>query len=547
MRLTFAGSGALRRARGPALCRFAAAAERLRRHRPGAPRPHRAQPAARPAPRRDVGPRRSGIDPAALDLDRRSARGVGTARADLRWRIAPGRAGAALPIRRSRDLSGLERRRALGEPRPSRPQPAASRLPFRGCRIRDGEHDQRPSTAPRRRSPGSAPACASASRARASGRSSPARSRAPPTGCASGFFPRQAGAPFELQGGEQKTFTVFLCVAPEGEADLAWVHDPLVAVPAAGLRRRQRRVRALRAGAGGSSRRVPAPGRRGDRRSALVLRQARGDRRVRLAQLRRHLGGSRGDVLRRRAAGDLALQQPVRPACTASCCTSRAAATRAGSSSAPRSPGTSSTSTSTAPTPTSRPTTAGCSGTRRTTTTPAAPPTAATAPTARAPRDRRRYGGGPSCEHVYTTGLLYFHFLTGDPAARAAVLQLADWVLRMDDGTHSLLGYVDPGPTGLASYTRTFDYHGPGRGAGNSINALLDAYRLTGRAALPRQGRSADRPLHSSARRAGAARARRSGDALVLHGLPPGARQVPRPASASSVSTTARSPTRAPA
>jgi hypothetical protein len=93
--------------------------------------------------------------------------------------------------------------------------------------------------------------------------------------------------------------------------------------------------------------------------------------------------------------------------------------------------------------------------------------------------DPRAYGGGPSCEHAYTTGLLYFHFLTGDPAARAAVLQLADWVLRMDDGRHNLLGHIDPGPTGLASYTRTFDYHGPGRGAGNSITILLDAYVLT--------------------------------------------------------------------
>ncbi len=34
--------------------------------------------------------------------------------------------------------------------------------------------------------------------------------------------------------------------------------------------------------------------------------------------------------------------------------------------------------------------------------------------------------------------------------------------------------------TGLASKTRDFDYHGPGRGAGNSINALVDGWRLTG-------------------------------------------------------------------
>ena len=90
------------------------------------------------------------------------------------------------------------------------------------------------------------------------------------------------------------------------------------------------------------------------------------------------------------------------------------------------------------------------------------------------------YGGGPSCEHNYTTGLLYLHCLTGDPRPRAAVLQLADWVLRMDDGSESLLAAIDPGPTGLASYTRTFDYHGPGRGAGNSVNALLDAHWLVG-------------------------------------------------------------------
>jgi len=90
------------------------------------------------------------------------------------------------------------------------------------------------------------------------------------------------------------------------------------------------------------------------------------------------------------------------------------------------------------------------------------------------------YGGGPSCEHNYTTGLLYYHYLTGDPLAREAVLELAEWVLRMDDGSRNVLGLVDDGPTGLASATREPTYHGPGRGAGNSVNALLDAWLLTG-------------------------------------------------------------------
>jgi hypothetical protein len=90
------------------------------------------------------------------------------------------------------------------------------------------------------------------------------------------------------------------------------------------------------------------------------------------------------------------------------------------------------------------------------------------------------YGGGPSCEHNYTTGLLHYYYLTGDLLASEAVLELAEWVLRMDDGSRNILGLVDDGPTGLASATREPSYHGPGRGASNSVNALLDAWLLTG-------------------------------------------------------------------
>ena len=94
-------------------------------------------------------------------------------------------------------------------------------------------------------------------------------------------------------------------------------------------------------------------------------------------------------------------------------------------------------------------------------------------------KDARFYGGGPSNEHNYTTGLLHYYYLRGDETAREAVLSLADWVIAMDHGSQRPLGFIDPRPTGLASSTVTRDYHGPGRGAGNSINALLDAYVLT--------------------------------------------------------------------
>jgi hypothetical protein len=94
--------------------------------------------------------------------------------------------------------------------------------------------------------------------------------------------------------------------------------------------------------------------------------------------------------------------------------------------------------------------------------------------------DGQPYGGGPSCEHNYTTGLLYYYHLTGNPEARETVLSLADWVIRMDDGSLTVFGLLDDGPTGAASATVSPDFHGPGRGAGNSVNALLDAWLVTG-------------------------------------------------------------------
>jgi hypothetical protein len=90
------------------------------------------------------------------------------------------------------------------------------------------------------------------------------------------------------------------------------------------------------------------------------------------------------------------------------------------------------------------------------------------------------YGGGPANEHNYTSGLLLYHYISGDPEARRAVLGLANWVFDLDDGAQTILALITDHPTGGASQTRATDYHKPGRGAGNSINALLDAYRLSG-------------------------------------------------------------------
>lgn len=89
-------------------------------------------------------------------------------------------------------------------------------------------------------------------------------------------------------------------------------------------------------------------------------------------------------------------------------------------------------------------------------------------------------GGGPGNEHNYTTGLMLHYFLTGNPQSREAAIGLAQWVIDMDDGSKTIFRWLDRGYTGLASATVSPEYHGPGRGAGNSINALLDGHRLTG-------------------------------------------------------------------
>jgi hypothetical protein len=91
----------------------------------------------------------------------------------------------------------------------------------------------------------------------------------------------------------------------------------------------------------------------------------------------------------------------------------------------------------------------------------------------------RAYGGGPGNAHNYTTGLLHYHYCTGDRDARDAVLSLADWVINMDDGAQTIFGWIDDGPTGLATYNGEPVFNGPGRGSGNSVNALLDAWLLT--------------------------------------------------------------------
>lgn len=89
-------------------------------------------------------------------------------------------------------------------------------------------------------------------------------------------------------------------------------------------------------------------------------------------------------------------------------------------------------------------------------------------------------GGGPSAEHLYSYGLLLFHYLTGDKRAADAVIKMAEFVIAADDGSQNVFRWIDTGRTGAATWSGSMDYHGPGRGGGNSIDALLNAFELTG-------------------------------------------------------------------
>ncbi|HWB13965.1 MAG TPA: hypothetical protein VG826_32355 [Pirellulales bacterium] len=99
---------------------------------------------------------------------------------------------------------------------------------------------------------------------------------------------------------------------------------------------------------------------------------------------------------------------------------------------------------------------------------------------ANAPTDGSSYGGGPSPEHNFTTGLLHYYYLTGCPEARDAVIELADWVLASEDGRQNILGLVDPGQTGLATHRGSQPFR-PNRACGNSVQALVDGWQLSGR------------------------------------------------------------------
>ncbi len=100
------------------------------------------------------------------------------------------------------------------------------------------------------------------------------------------------------------------------------------------------------------------------------------------------------------------------------------------------------------------------------------------------------YGGGPALSHCYTTGLLNHYYMTGDNTSKYAVLDLASFIrnnLKMDNTLTSkvlkklkkIKNAVSKTSKDRVQLGKIYGLDGPGRSSGNALNVLLDAYYLT--------------------------------------------------------------------
>lgn len=106
-------------------------------------------------------------------------------------------------------------------------------------------------------------------------------------------------------------------------------------------------------------------------------------------------------------------------------------------------------------------------------------------------KDPRFVGGGPSCEHNYTTGFLYHYWITGNLRSKESVSGLADYVIRNLEGPDTILEIVavfakrmikrisEKTKQRSTGYAEVYGFDGPGRCSGNALNTLLDAYLLS--------------------------------------------------------------------
>ena len=109
-------------------------------------------------------------------------------------------------------------------------------------------------------------------------------------------------------------------------------------------------------------------------------------------------------------------------------------------------------------------------------------------------KDPRFCGGGPAAEHCYTTGLLYHYFITGNNDYREAVITLAEWCIGSITGSQTILASIRKAGHYIKLLVQARDGARPAfprypltRGTGNAITACLDAFEAGGGGAFLKQ------------------------------------------------------------
>ena len=96
-------------------------------------------------------------------------------------------------------------------------------------------------------------------------------------------------------------------------------------------------------------------------------------------------------------------------------------------------------------------------------------------------------GGGPGPQHCYSTGLVYYHYLTGSEEARNTVYALGEWIHNYYAGSGTLLETTkktlqedSKNFINTCKGNRIFRYTYPmDRGTGNYLRTMMDCYELS--------------------------------------------------------------------
>lgn len=90
-------------------------------------------------------------------------------------------------------------------------------------------------------------------------------------------------------------------------------------------------------------------------------------------------------------------------------------------------------------------------------------------------------GGGPGGQHCYSLGLAYHYLLTGEESSKTTVLNMAKWIELTYDGSPTILGklFAIKRRNSVGVKNPLTGQYPLDRGTGNLINTQLDAFLLT--------------------------------------------------------------------